>query len=84
MEPMSADTAIAQVTAIAMTTEMTAAKTEVRIILAVVGPSFISNMRSIARSTAMNPANNKPVGSSRPKSHHQNDASDLEDSRCKR
>ena len=48
MEPMSVDTAVARVTAIAMTTEMTAAKTEVRIILTVVGPSFILKTKSIA------------------------------------
>ena len=52
MEPMSADTAVAQVTAVAMTTEMTAAKTEVRIILTVVGPSFILNTKSTAGSKA--------------------------------
>ena len=37
MKPMSANTAVARVTTITMTTEITAAKMEIRIILNVVG-----------------------------------------------
>ena len=57
MEPMSVDTVMARVTVVTMTTEMAAARTEVRIILVEVGPNFISETRRITRSTAMYSAN---------------------------
>ena len=50
MEPMNTNTAVLRVTAVAMSTEMTATRTDVRKVLTEIGPGFISKKEKIAAS----------------------------------